>query len=125
MGNVAALGVNENVRVDNGRVRDIVTELGEVAAGGVLQVALEQMAMAVQGLRDDAGQGDMRAVIRNGERLSRLAMQVGLVSLADVARCVANCACAGDIVALGATLSRMERVANISLIEIWEYIEEA
>ncbi|HMR37496.1 MAG TPA: hypothetical protein PJ999_14635, partial [Paracoccus sp. (in: a-proteobacteria)] len=56
------------------------------------------------------------------QRLSRLAWQVGLVTLAGVAVDIADCAQAGDPVALQATLARMERVAKRSLTEIWENV---
>ena len=42
MSKIAPLGVVEPIRVDAGRIQNIVTELGEVAAEGVIQMALER-----------------------------------------------------------------------------------
>lgn len=120
MTNVARLGVAESIRLDSGRVQDIVNELGETAAEGLLQMALEQMAAAVTVLVDSAGRGDGDAVVAQAERLSRLAWQVGLLSLAGVAVDVADCARREDAVGLTATLARTVRVANRSLTEIWD-----
>lgn len=122
MGNVAALGMAEPVRVDAGRVRHIVDELGENAAKGLIEMALEQMAIAVTALQREADGGDAVRIAAKAERLSRLAWQVGLVSLARVADDVAACARRTDAVALAATLARAVRVANRSLTEIWDGI---
>ncbi|WBU63303.1 hypothetical protein [Paracoccus aerodenitrificans] len=125
MGKVAVLRMRDKVRVDTDRVRDIVNELGEVAAGGVIQMALEQMAIAVQSLQEGAQKGDAAAIIDGARRLYRLATQVGLQSLAEVAEAVADCAIRSDGVGLSATVARLLRVANISLVEIWEGVDEA
>ncbi len=120
MKNVAALAVAEPVSVDERRLQDIVNELGEVAAEGLIQLALEQMALAVHALQADARSGNNFATVEQAQRLSRLAWQVGLVTLAAVAVDIADCARRGDVVALEATLARMVRVADRSLTDIWE-----
>ncbi len=120
MKNVAALAVAEPVSVDERRLQDIVNELGEVAAEGLIQLALEQMALAVHALQADARSGNSFATVEQAQRLSRLAWQVGLVTLAAVAVDIADCARRGDSVALEATLARMVRVADRSLTDIWE-----
>lgn len=119
MGEVASLSVTEPVRVDSRRVRDIVAELGDAAAEGVVQLALEQMASSVAQLQAGAGGMGHEAFAAQAERLSRLAWQVGLVSLAAVAVDVADCARRADETALAATLARTARIANSSLNEIW------
>lgn len=120
MKNVAALAMAEPVSVDERRLQDIVNELGEVAAEGLIQLALEQMALAVQALQTDARLGNRFAIAAQAERLSRLAWQVGLVTLAGVAVDIADCANRGDTVALQATVARMARVADRSLTDIWD-----
>ncbi|NHF73644.1 hypothetical protein [Paracoccus xiamenensis] len=122
MSKIAPLGVTEPIRVDAGRIQNIVTELGGSAAEGVIQLALEQMASLVEGVLESARQGDDAAVVSQAERLSRLAWQVGLVSLAGVAIDVADCARRHEAVALTATLARAVRVANRSLTEIWDEV---
>ena len=120
MNNLADLAVSEPVRVDTRRMREIVNELGEAAGSELIQIALEQMALAVGALRKAAAAGNGDGVVAQAERLSRLAWQVGLVTLAAVAVDVADCARRRDPVALGATLARVGRVANGSLSRIWE-----
>ena len=120
MKNVAALAVAEPVSVDERRLQDIVNELGEVAAEGLIQLALEQMALAVHALQADARSGNNFATVEQAQRLSRLAWQVGLVSLAGVAVDVGSCAERQDRTALAATSARLHRIGNRSLTEIWE-----
>lgn len=122
MTKIASLGVTESIRVDSRRVQDIVNELGEVAAEGVIQVALEQMAVVIDELQQAVETGNSGQISSQAERLSRLAWQVGLVSLAAVSVDVADCARRQEIVALTATMARTVRVANRSLTEVWDGI---
>lgn len=117
--NVAILAVVEEVSIDQRRIAEIVGELGQSAAHTLMQSALEHLALAVRDLRQAAGQGDLAQVVHHADRLSRLAWQLGLVSLAGVAVDVARCAEAGDHASFAATLARIERVSNRSLLEIW------
>lgn len=120
MKKVAALAMVEPVCVDERRLQDIVNELGDVAAEGLIQLALEQMALGVQALQGDARRGHDAAIVAQAERLSRLAWQIGLVTLAAVAVDIADCARRGDDVALKAVLARLTRVADRSLTDIWD-----
>lgn len=120
MNKVARLRVEEPVNIDQRRVREIVSELGERAAHGLIGAALEQLALALDRTTAAAEQGDLAQVVAHADRLSRLAWQVGLVTLAGVAVDVGRCAEARDQPGLAATLSRLERIANRSLTEIWE-----
>ena len=120
MGNLAVLALDEAVRLDAGRMGEIVDELGELAAQNVIGVALEQLAQALATARGAAMGGDMAALVAQADLLSRLAWQMGLVSLAGVAVDVGTCADRRDATALGATLARLMRVGNRSLTQIWD-----
>ncbi|WP_246026598.1 hypothetical protein [Paracoccus luteus] len=120
MGNLAVLTLDEAVRLDAGRMGDIVDELGETAAQNVIGVALEQLAHALAEARRAAMAGEMARLVAQADLLSRLAWQMGLVSLAGVAVDVGACADRRDATALGATLARLMRVGNRSLTQIWD-----
>lgn len=119
MTDLAVLGVAESVHVDAHRLRDLVSELGEDAARTMIALALEQLARALVHARQAAMDGDRTRLVAMAELLSRLAWQIGLVSLAGVAVDVGACAERGDEVALAATLARLMRVGNRSLGEMW------
>lgn len=120
MAQITALAVSEPVRVDGQRVGDIINEMGENAAQHVIGLALEQLATALtaveQALRDD----DRAAASGHAERMSRLAWQIGLLSLAGVAMDLGSCIERGDEPAIAAIRARMLRVGNRSLTEIWD-----
>lgn len=120
MTQVTALAVAEAIQVDARRVGDIVNELGEHAAQNVIGMALEQMAVLLTEVEQSLHQGQLADAVQRAERLSRLAWQVGLSSLAGVAVDLASCAERQDMCALPAVGARLARVGNLSLTEVWE-----
>ncbi|WP_373945720.1 hypothetical protein [Paracoccus marcusii] len=120
MAQISALAISEAVRVDSRRVAEIVAELGETSAQHVIGLALEQLAAAltaVDGALDDA---DLAQASAHAERMSRLAWQIGLLSLAGVAMDLGSTAERGDVPALAAIRARLLRVGNRSLTAIWD-----
>lgn len=120
MAQITALAVSEPVRVDARRVSDIVTELGETAAQNVIGLALEQLAGALTATDAALEAGDLAQAVAHADRLSRLAWQIGLLSLAGVAMDLGNCADRRDTGALAAVRARLMRVGNRSLTAIWD-----
>ncbi|MDO5620217.1 MAG: hypothetical protein Q4G24_01965 [Paracoccus sp. (in: a-proteobacteria)] len=120
MSNVAALAIDEPVRVDARRVDDIVCELGELAARNVIGLALEQMALTLHMLDTAQRDGELTQIVTQADRLAQLAWQVGLVSLSGIAIDAGECVRQGNHAALAAVLARLMRVGNRSLTEIWE-----
>lgn len=120
MAQVTALAVDEAIHVDARRVGDIVSELGEYAAQNVIGLALEQMAVLLTEVDEALQQDALAEAVGKAEKLSRLAWQVGLSSLASVAVDLASCAERGDPASLTAVRARLSRVGNRSLTEIWE-----
>lgn len=120
MTRVRALAVDEAVRVDARRVGDIVNELGEVAATNVIGLAVEQLAEALVAVDRALAARDLPQAVRDADRLSRLAWQIGLVSLSGVAIDLGFCAERSDMSALEAVRARLMRVGNRSLTQIWD-----
>ncbi|MFN4060600.1 MAG: hypothetical protein ACK4IA_07595 [Paracoccus hibiscisoli] len=120
MAQISALAVSEVVRVDSRRVAEIVTELGETAAQHVIGLALEQLAAALTTVDEALQAGDMGQAVAQAERMSRLAWQIGLLSLAGVAMDLGSTAERGDMAALAAIRARLLRVGNRSLTAIWD-----
>lgn len=120
MPNIRVLPVEEEVNIDQHRLTEIVTELGEPAAYDLIGAALEQMAIGLRQTLCAARTDDLAQIVTHADRLSRLAWQVGLVTLAAVAVDVGRCAERCDCHALPAVLARLERIANRSLTRIWD-----
>lgn len=120
MAQITALAVSEPVRVDARRVGDIVSELGESAAHNVIGLALEQLAGALTATDEALEAGDLAQAMEHADRLSRLAWQIGLLSLAGVAMDLGACAERREPGALAAVRARLMRVGNLSLTAIWD-----
>lgn len=117
---LARLATHETVSIDHRRLGDIVAELGISGAHNVIGLAVEQIALALVALRDLAVAGDMESAAQQADRLSRLAWQVGFLSLAAVAMDVMATAERHDHPAFAATVARLGRVGNKSLTDVWE-----
>ncbi|MBU3031094.1 hypothetical protein [Paracoccus marinaquae] len=120
MAQITALAVSEPVRVDARRVGDIIGELGETAAQNVIGLALEQLAGTLTATDAALEAGDLAQAVAHADRLSRLAWQIGLLSLAGVAMDLGSCAERRDMGALAAVRARLMRVGNRSLTAIWD-----
>lgn len=120
MAEITALAISEAVRVDTRRVAEIVAELGETSAQHVIGLALEQLATALEAVDQALGQADLGQAAIHAERMSRLAWQIGLLSLAGVAMDLGSTAERGDMAALAAIRARLHRAANRSLTAIWD-----
>lgn len=120
MAQVTALAVSEPVRVDGRRVGEIVSELGEGPAQHVIGLALEQLAAALTAVEQALREDDRAGACAHAERMSRLAWQIGLLSLAGVAMDLGSCIERADEPAIAAIRARLMRVGNRSLTEIWD-----
>ena len=95
----------------------------ELIQTAILAVDKGQME-AARTLGLSRGQALVRVVVpqavRDADRLSRLAWQIGLVSLSGVAIDLGFCAERSDMSALEAVRARLMRVGNRSLTQIWD-----
>lgn len=95
-------------------------QLGEAGAEDVVCRALEELAVRLSHTERcyrEARSGDLRKSARS---LVAISDQIGMQMLSRVAADVAVCVDRGDAVALAATLSRLLRIGERSLSEIWD-----
>lgn len=117
---VLRLRYEEPVRLDRDQLETIYRNLGPAGADTVVNQALEELAA---GLSQAARQyrthrfDQMRVTLRALIAVSR---QLGLTSTARVARDVLDLLGSPDAAALAATLARLERIGESSLIAIWD-----
>lgn len=120
MTKIAFLSMTDAIRIEVQRLEQIVQELGEDCAAQVISAALEELARALRRTVLAEQRDDLGAVVAGADQLSRLAWQVGLVTLAGVAIDVGACAESRDATALASTVARLERIGNRSLTRIWD-----
>jgi len=110
----------ETVRLDQGRLEQLYIQLGEAGAEDVVCRALEELAVRLSHTERCFRAEEIPDMRKSARSLIAIAEQVGMVKLARVARDVTQCIDLGDEVALAATLSRLLRIGEISLHEIWD-----
>ena len=106
--------------LDQDRLQALYSELGDVGAEDVVCRAMEELAVRLSYAEKLSRRGDYKDMQKVVRSLIAIADQIGMNSLARVARDVCDCVEAGDEVALGATLSRLVRIGERSLSAIWD-----
>lgn len=117
---VRVLAQTENVRLDPDRLEALYDELGEAGAEDVVCRAMEELAVRlsmIERLYRTEQVQDMRRATR---ALIGIADQIGMPTVRRVARDVTTCIDSNDQVALAATLTRLMRIGERSLTEIWD-----
>lgn len=118
-GNVMRLPLRERARIDPVRVLKLRRELGHAGAAVVMQHRVEAITAAL--IRMEAMRGPDRSpeeaesFRRSGQRLGRLAAEVGLVRVARVAEDVVHLSRDGDPTAFAAAWARLLRLCAAAL----------
>ena len=115
MGKVTTLTPREVVRQDVEAIAVIYRNLGAPTAEKMVTRALGELALTMARLAETVREQDLRNVADHLLRLSRLADDLGLVSLAEVARDSRLCLKRSDSTAFSAVWARLVRVAERSL----------
>lgn len=105
----------EPLRFDPERLADIYIEMGEDRAQDAVARMLHDLDFTLRRIKGLRRAQRFDCLAQSCARISKLATELGLSSLARVTRDVAVTAERGDETALAATMARLERVANRSL----------
>jgi NAD(P)H-nitrite reductase large subunit len=120
LGNVTRLYHCEDVRLDRDRLRILAADLGEIGAERVIGRAIEEIAVRLTRIENAYAEGDVRRVAKGARSLIAIADQTGLSTVRDIAADV-TALCSDDSgAALGACVSRLIRVGEMSLVTIWD-----
>ncbi len=120
MPNVSKLAPRDAVRLDHSRVQDLCRQLGLGGAEDVVCRAMEDMAGRLADISRSAQVSTLPQMRKTARGLIGVAEQVGMTTLARVARDIVTCIDAGDGVALAAVHARLMRVGDRSLCAIWD-----
>ncbi len=115
MGFVMALRPKERVRQDSEPIALMYRNMGTSAAEQVVSRAFSELAITMAALVAQVRANDRTDLSKRMRRLQRMAEQLGLVSLGQVAADVRFCLDTGDETALAAVWARLVRVAESSL----------
>ena len=111
---------HETVRLDSRRLEDLFLQLGEASAEDVVCRALEEVAARLSHTERCYREHRFDDMRKSARSLIAISEQIGMQLLADVARDVTRCVDLDDGIALAATLSRLLRIGEGSLSEIWD-----
>ena len=111
---------SETVRLDVRRLEQLYKQLGEAGAEDVVCRALEELAVRLSHTERCFRRDKVQDMRKSACSLIAIAEQVGMYTLARVARDVTRCIDLHDKVAIAATLSRLLRIGETSLHEIWD-----
>lgn len=111
---------DEAVGLNAARLEELYVQLGEVGAENVACRALEELAARLSHTERCYREGRSMDLRKSARSLVAISDQIGMQMLSRVAGDVTICADSGDSVALAATLSRLLRIGERSLSEIWD-----
>jgi hypothetical protein len=117
---VSVLQVDEAVWVNRDQLAQLYTQLGDANAENVVCRAMEELAIRLahtEKLYRENKHEDMRKCARS---MTAIAEQIGLGTLARVAKEVVSCIDDTDANAIAATFARLLRIGEQSLMEIWD-----
>ena len=111
---------DEVVTLDLDRLGALRPAPGDAEAEARLAAALEALAATLADVEACWRRGDSAQMMRALGAAQGLAEPLGMVKLEGTLRAVRACLAGGDAVALAATLARMLRVGERSLVAIWD-----
>jgi len=117
---VITLVQNENVRLDPDQLGNLYQQLGEAGAEDVVCRAIEELAVRLSHCERLWRQQDRDKLRKCARSLVAIADQIGMTTLARVAGDVTHAVDASDSAAIGATLYRLLRIGESSLMAVWD-----
>jgi adenylosuccinate synthase len=117
---LAILRHEEGVRLDPDPLVALFAELGEGGAERVVRRALLELSEQLSDLATHFAEDRTDELMRGARMLAKVAEQVGMATLARVARDVVRTSEAADVNAQAATVARLGRIGQRSLAALWD-----
>ena len=118
--NVTRLVQTETVRLDQDQLNGLYTQLGEANAEDIVCRAIEELAVRMSHCERLWRERDYDALRKSARSLIAISEQIGMTGLARVAGDVTVAVDNGDYPALGATVFRLLRIGERSLMAVWD-----
>ncbi len=120
MTEVVKLCHRETVRLDRAQLERIYVQWGPVRADKEVNQALEELAIGMADVQKAHRQGQADQLCEQLRQLIAIANKLGLTSLGRVARDVLDLSAGSDLPAFNATVARLGRISERSLIAVWD-----
>ena len=120
VGQVLTFSPGEHTRFDPDRIDALYSQLGPHGAENVVCRAMEELAFRLTHIDRLFCKNELVEMRKNTRALVAIAEQIGMTGLARVAEHVIACIDDADRTALSATLARLGRYGERSLMAIWD-----
>lgn len=106
--------------LDRDQLEVLLIQLGPAGADQVVSHAMEELATLLARLERQHREGELEAVGESVKGLVAIARQVGMTTLARIGRDVLTLLNGQDSAAYCATVARLVRVGESSLVAVWD-----
>lgn len=120
MERVLELRQSERILIDADRLEDIFRRMGDKPAEAFVMDTVEDISNRLVEIEQANRTGALDDVPFKANRVSKLCVEIGLTSLARVARDLGISAGRGDMIAYRAVWERLVRIGDRSLAQVWE-----
>ena len=110
----------ETVRLDNAFLEELYRQLGSAGAEDFISRTMEDMAVQLAKLGRNHSAGRIEEVRQVAFVIASQADQIGMSIVSRVARDVAELSTRNDGAGFAATVARLGRVGETSLMAVWE-----
>lgn len=118
--NVVQLRLDETVRLDRDQLEVLYVQLGPAGADNLVAHAMEELAVELARLERRHKASRIGDVLNSARLLIAIAQQIGMTSLARVARDVLSLANGSDSAGYAAAVARLLRIGERSLVAVWD-----
>ncbi len=108
------------MRLDHDQLEVLHLQLGAAGADQVVAQAMEEMAVLLSKVERHHREGKLEDVGIGVKSIVTIAQQVGMTSLARVGRDVISLIAGFDSAAYGASVARLVRIGESSLVAVWD-----
>jgi hypothetical protein len=117
---VVNLRLRERVVIDTARLDRLFQEHGPRGAESMVMDRVEEISERLADIEWHYRQDSLEGIADEARSLSRVCIDIGLISLARVLRDLGISARRGDTVAFRAVWERLVRIGDRSLAQVWE-----
>lgn len=115
---VISLQISEPARLNKQRIKGLLEKLGEQVAQELIQSALDEIALSLADIQSALACRNYPSALRQAGKVADLGWQIGLPSLAGVARNLGDCLRRRNEIAVAAVCSRLLRIGELSLVRV-------